>query len=64
MIRDINDYAYPCMMAEKALKEVHAAMLANQHDRALTHSMQALVECVRMVDAIKYMKEKDNAVRQ
>lgn len=64
MKENIKDYAYPCMMAEKALKEVHLAMLANQHDKALLHTVETLIETSRMLDAIKHMKEKENAVRQ
>lgn len=60
----LNDYAYPCMMAEKALKEVHRAMLANKYDEALLHTVETLIQTGRMIDAIKHMKEKDNAVRQ
>jgi hypothetical protein len=33
------DYAYPCMMAEKALKNLHEAMLSNAHDRATEHGL-------------------------
>lgn len=60
----IKDYAYPCMMAEKALKEVHHAVLENNYDKALLHSVETLIEVSRMMDAINHMKEKDNALRQ
>lgn len=60
----IIDYAHPCMMAEKALKEAHLAMLAKDYDKAIQQTLAALIELSRMYDAIKYMKEHDNAVRQ
>ena len=60
----IIDYAHPCMMAEKALKEAHLAMLAKDYDKAVQQTLTALIELSRMYDAIKYMKERDNALRQ
>ena len=51
------DYAYPCMMAEKALKEAHHAMLENNHDEALEAGLKALAETKLMINAIKDMKE-------
>lgn len=60
----IIDYAHPCMMAEKALKEAHLAMLAKDYDKAIQQTLTAVVETIRMYDAIKYMKEHDNALRQ
>lgn len=64
MTEPLNDYAYPCMMAENALKRVHHAMLENATDKALFHAIEALVETVRMVDAIKDAKERENALRK
>lgn len=51
------DYAYPCMMAEKALKEAHHAMLEGKHDAAIEAGLKALAETKLMVNAIKDMKE-------
>jgi hypothetical protein len=53
----IVDYAYPCMMAEKALKQVHNAMLDKDFDTAIEAGIQALVETKLMVLAIKDMKD-------
>ena len=53
----IVDYAYPCMMAEKALKQVHTAMLDKDFDTAIEAAIQALVETKLMVNAIKDMKD-------
>jgi hypothetical protein len=52
------DYAYPCMMAEKALKNLHEAMLSNAHDRATKHGRQAIAETNICLNAIKGMKDK------
>lgn len=52
------DYAYPCMMAEKALKEAHAHMLNNEHDEAIKQGLKAIAETKLMITAIKEMKEK------
>jgi len=64
MTEPLNDYAYPCMMAENALKRVHLAMLDNAPTKALFHAVEALVETVRMVDAIKHAKEREDALRK
>jgi hypothetical protein len=52
------DYAYPCMMAEKALKSLHEAMLSNAHDRATEHGLQAIAETNICLNAINGMKGK------
>jgi len=56
---DIVDYAYPCMMAEKALKDLHAAMLRNDYDEALEHALTAMAEAKLTYNAIRYAKEAD-----
>lgn len=53
----IVDYAYPCMMAEKALKELHQAMLQNDMDTALEHALTAMAEAKLTYNAIRDMKE-------
>lgn len=53
----ITDYAYPCMMAEKALKELHDAMLLKDHDRAIEAAHKALVEVKMTLNSIVLMKE-------
>jgi isoaspartyl peptidase/L-asparaginase-like protein (Ntn-hydrolase superfamily) len=55
----MNDYAYPCMMAEKALKELHNAMLINQHREAVEAGIRALEETVRAIDAIREAIKND-----
>jgi hypothetical protein len=55
----MNDYAYPCMMAEKALKDLHEAMLMNQHREAVEAGLRALDETVRAIDAIRETMAND-----
>lgn len=54
----IVDYARPCMMAEKALKEAHDAVLKNDFDGAIEQTLQAIVEARLMLVALQIMKEK------
>lgn len=58
----IIDYAYPCMMAEKALKDVHNAMLAKDYDQAIAYARLAFVEAKLTMHSIELMKEKEDAV--
>jgi hypothetical protein len=46
------------MMAEKALKEAHEAVLNNDFDGAIEQTLQAIVEARLMLGALKVMKEK------
>lgn len=59
MQTEIIDYAYPCMMAEKALRDSHNSILEHDYDAALEHAIQALVECRMMVHSIRDMREKE-----
>ena len=54
----VVDYAYPCMMAERALKEAHAAMLKGNHDEAHEAGLKAITEAKLMLHAITIMKER------
>jgi hypothetical protein len=56
---EIVDYAYPCMMAEKALKDLHAAMLHNDYDEAMEHALIAMAEAKLTYNAIRYAKGTD-----
>ena len=56
------DYAYPCMMAEKALKEAHHAMLERQYDEAIEKALTAMAETKLMITAIRDMKEHQDAI--
>ena len=55
---ELIDYAYPAMMAEKALKNMHDAMLENKYDDALEYAMKAIVETRLAYQSIVHMKEK------
>lgn len=51
------DYAYPCMMAEKALKKAHDAVLHGDLDSAIEAGLTAMSEAKLMVTALRHMKE-------
>ncbi len=55
----IIDYAHPMMMAEKALKDAHNALLEKHTDVALGELMQAIVEVKLAINCIKLMEEKN-----
>lgn len=48
------DYAHPTMMAEKALKDLHNAMLMRRYDEALEHGFQAIAEARLAISAIRH----------
>lgn len=54
------DYAYPTMMAEKALKELHEAMLARKYESAKEAALRCMSECKIAYHAIT-ISEEDNA---
>lgn len=55
------DYAYPTMMAERSLKDLHDAMLENRYDDALLAGLNAIVDVRLALIAIKDAAEKRNA---
>lgn len=57
-IEVINDYAKPCMDAEKALKDAHEAVLNGKLEQAMTHTMDAIIAARLMYGALRLMKEK------
>lgn len=61
---EVIDYAYPCMMAERALKELHLAMLADNHEAAIEAAHKALVEVKMTLNSIVLMQEKAHAVHE
>lgn len=63
-IEVIIDYAYPCMMAEKALRITHDAMLRGDFDTALAALTQVMVEAKIAINSVKEMKGKTNADTQ
>ena len=56
-MEELIDYAYPCMMAERALHEVHKSMLKGDFDTALEQATVALVETRIMANSIRGMRE-------
>lgn len=58
------DYAHPCMMAENALKATHNCMLEQEYDAAIEEALNALTETKLMINAIRHMKEQQDALRQ
>jgi hypothetical protein len=54
----VVDYAYPCMMAEKALKELHEAMLHQDFDKAKSAASVAITETALTLTAIQDMESK------
>jgi len=55
------DYAFPTMMAERSLKDLHDAMLENRYDDALLAGLNAIAEVRLALVSIKDMAEKRNA---
>jgi hypothetical protein len=55
------DYAYPTMMAEKALKELHEAMLMKRYEDAIDHALEAMDQLEDIVIAIEHDIELDKA---
>jgi hypothetical protein len=52
-IQHIKDYALPCMLAEKALKEAHQFMLAQKPLKAMEAGVIAINHIHDMLDAIE-----------
>ncbi len=52
------DYAEPTMKAEKALKELHQAMLARRFDDAREAALRCMVECRIAYHSIRVMEEE------
>lgn len=55
---DIVDYAYPAMMAERALKRVHDAALNNDLELAIDEAANAIKEARKLYAALNAMQEK------
>lgn len=63
-VEQVIDYSYPCMMAERALRDLHAAMLRNAHEEAMEHALTAMTEVKMAYNSIVLMKEKRDALHQ
>ncbi len=55
------DYAHPTMMAEKALKDLHEAMLLRRYEKALVEGKAALQHIADALVAIEHARKKDDA---
>jgi hypothetical protein len=49
------DYSYPCMMAEKALKDLHNAAIEGRLDDAAEHALEAITEARLAYQALQQM---------
>jgi hypothetical protein len=58
-VTKVIDYAYPTMMAEKALKDMHNAMLERRYVDAITHVLDASQHLNGVMEAI--VVERENA---
>ena len=61
---DMIDYAMPCMKAERALKQLHDAVLRKDYDAALGAGLDAIVEVKMTYNSVLHMKEQHDAVRE
>lgn len=50
------DYSYPCMMAERALKDLHNAAIEGRLDDAIEHALSALAEVRLTYQALRHMQ--------
>ena len=55
------DYAYPTMMAERALKRLHEAMLKNDFEAAKEAALLCVSEAKIAYHSISVMEERDAA---
>jgi hypothetical protein len=60
----VIDYAYPMMAAEKSLKDAHLLMLDKKYDDALDEVLIATAEVKMTINAIRHMKEQEDALRK
>jgi len=57
-IVEINDYAYPCMMAERAVKNVYNLMLEGKKNEAIAECITAIHEIEDIITVIQNEKIK------
>ena len=55
----LADYAYPTMMAEKALKALHDAALEKNWNEALQQALQTIRWTTEAHAALKMMQQQD-----
>ena len=54
------DYAHPTMMAEKALKDLHSAMLDRRYEEAVEKGFLVIAEARLAIHAIREMMGKSS----
>lgn len=55
----VVDYAYPCLMAERALRRLHNATLEGDFEAAIAAGMEALADTRLTVNALRDMQERE-----
>lgn len=58
-IVDLVDYAYPTLMAEKALRALHDAALENNWNEALQQALYTIKWVTQAHAALKVMQQND-----
>ncbi len=58
------DYSYPCMMAEKALKDLHNAAIEGRLDDAKEHALTAIAEARLIYQALQHMGQERSSSSQ
>ena len=52
------DYSYPCMMAEKALKDLHNAALENDLEAAKEFALETVTQARMAYAALEHMRQE------
>ena len=55
---EVVDYAYPAIMAERALKRVHDAALDKDFDLAMDEAVNAMAQMRKLHNALWFMQNK------
>lgn len=55
------DYSYPCMMAEKALRDLHNAALENDLEAAKEAALEAVAHARATYAALEHMRQERTA---
>jgi len=62
--KELIDYAYPLMMAERALKKAHDFLLEEDYILAMDQLEKAIVEVRIARNSVLHIKETSNAIRE
>jgi len=62
--QELIDYAYPLMMAERALKKAHDFLLEEDYILAMDQLEKAIVEVRIARNSVLHIKETSNAIRE